>query len=130
MNTDQLSDLFTRIRNAQAIGLSEALVGHSKIKMEIAQLMVKHRFLTEAVQESDKGHKNIRLVLAYQNGRPVIHEIVRISKPGQRIYLPAKEIKPVKRGRGMLIISTSKGLISGQEAWKQKVGGELIAKIW
>lgn len=130
MNTDPIADLFTRIRNAQATGLSELELPYSELKMQLAELMVKHGFLGEASKKGSKAQKKIHLTLVYREGQPVIHEITRISKPGQRIYLSNQKIRSVKRGQGMAIISTSKGLMSGQEARRQKAGGELIGKVW
>ncbi len=130
MNTDPISDLFTRIRNAQAVGLSETRAPYSEMKMRLSRLMVDNGFLAEVEKEGNRTQKRLRLVLAYRDGQPKIHEITRVSKPGQRIYVAAKDIKPFKRGHGITIISTSKGLMIGREARKQNEGGELIGKIW
>jgi len=130
MNTDPIADLFTRIRNAQAVGLSEARIPYSEMKMRLARLMVDNGFLAGAEKEGSRTSKRLCLILAYRDGQPAIHEIIRVSKPGQRIYVAAKEIKPFKRGHGVSIISTPKGLMIGREARKQNLGGELIGKIW
>lgn len=130
MNTDPIADLFTRIRNAQATGLGDLEVPYSDFKMRLVQLMADNGFLGQIDKKGSKAQKSIHLILIYKDGQPAIHEITRISKPGQRIYLENHEIRSVKRGRGMGIISTSKGLVSDQDAKKQKVGGELIGEIW
>lgn len=130
MNTDPISDLFTRIRNAQSAGLKELEAPYSDFKMRLARLLVEHGFLAEAEKKGSGVQKRLRLVLAYREGRPAIREITRISTPGQRIYVSADEIRPVKRGQGLAIVSTSRGLMSGYQAKGQKLGGELIGKIW
>lgn len=130
MNTDPIADLFTRIRNAQAVGLSEVRVPYSEMKMRLARLIADNGFLVGAEKEGNRTSKRLRLILAYREGQPVIHEFTRVSKPGRRIYVTAKEIKPFKRGHGISIISTSKGLMIDREARQQNLGGELIGKIW
>ncbi len=130
MNTDPIADLFTRIRNAQAAGLSDLEMPYSEFKMKLARLLAGRGFLAEAEKKGSGPQKRLRLVLAYREGQPAIREITRISKPGQRIYVSADEIRPVKRGRGITIVSTSKGLLTGHDAQQQGVGGELIGKVW
>lgn len=130
MNNDPIADLFTRIRNAQAVGLGEIKLPYSELKMKIARLLAERGFLAGVEKEGSKIQKKLKLALAYREGQPAIHEIERISKPGQRIYISAQEIRPVKRGRGVAIISTSRGIIGDQQARKDKIGGELIGKVW
>lgn len=130
MNTDPIADLFTRIRNAQAVGLGEIRVPYSELKMKIAHLMADRGFLAGVEKEGSKTQKRLKITLAYRAGQPAIHEITRISKPGQRIYISAQDIRPVKRGRGLAIISTSRGIMDDQRARKDKIGGELIGKLW
>jgi small subunit ribosomal protein S8 len=130
MNTDPIADLFTRIRNAQNTGLADLRLPYSEIKMELAKLMVEKGFLADAKKEGSRTEKKIHFTLIYRDGQPAIHEIVRISKPGQRIYASSNKIKPYKRGRGLVMVSTSKGLMSGHQARQENIGGELIGKIW
>jgi len=130
MNSDPIADLFTRIRNAQAVGLEKIELPYSEIKMKIANLMVERGFLAKVEKEGSQIRKKIRVALAYREGQPVIHQIQRISKPGQRIYASVSEIKPVKRGRGLAIVSSSRGIISDRQARQDNIGGELIGQMW
>jgi len=98
--------------------------------MKIANLMAERGFLAKVEKEGSQIRKKIRVTLAYREGQPVIHQIQRISKPGQRIYASVSEIKPVKRGRGLAIVSSSRGIISDRQARQDNIGGELIGQMW
>ena len=128
--TDPITDLLNQIRNAQAVGKTEVLVPTSKIKKEIANLLSKEGFLGE-VKNGTKGKiKALKIALKYENDLPVISGLRRVSKPGQRIYEKFDEIKRVRGGYGISVVSTSKGLMTNKEARKQKLGGEIICQIW
>jgi len=128
--TDPITDMLNQIKSAQAVGKAEVLVVLSNIKNEIASILSKEGFITEA-RKGSKGKANVlKISLKYNNGLPAISGFKRVSKPGQRIYCQVSEIKKVKGGYGISIISTSKGLMTGKNAKKQKLGGELIAEIW
>lgn len=128
--TDPITDMLNQIRNAQAVGKTEVLVPSSKIKTEIANLLVKEGLLGE-VKKAMKGKiKALKIVLKYENGTPVIAGLRRTSRPGQRIYQGFSEIKKVHGGFGISIVSTSKGLMTNKEARKQKLGGEIICQVW
>lgn len=127
---DPIVDMLNRIRNAQAVGHATVDVPHSNIKYEIAQLMEKHGYISKIERSGRKGKKLMHLELKYVDGAPAISDIKRISKQGQRIYKSYREFKAVHNGRGIAIISTSKGLMTDKEAKKSKLGGEVIAEIW
>jgi len=128
--TDPIADMLTRIRNAQAVSKPEVLVPFSKIKYQILKILEKEKFI-EKIEKKGKGvKKKIKVVLKYNQKQPVISGLKRISKPGQRIYLPAKKIKSVRGGFGIAIVSTSQGLMTDKEARKKKLGGEIICEIW
>jgi len=128
--TDPITDMLNQIKNAQAVGKTEIFVPLSKIKNEIANIMSKEGFLGE-VKKSVKGRlKVLKINLKYDNGVPAMSGFKRVSKPGQRIYERAIEIKKVHGGYGISIISTSKGLMTNKEAKKQKLGGEVICQVW
>lgn len=128
---DVIADMFTKIRNAQAVKKEAVLMPHSKLKMEIAKVLFKNNFIKEINRRGKKNKKILELVLKYkEDGRGAINHIVRVSKSSRRVYLPLKEIKPVRRGYGLMIISTSKGLLTDKEAVKEKIGGEIICEIW
>jgi len=123
--------MFNSIKNAQVVLLPQIEVGFSNLKYEIAKIL-ERKGLIEKASRSGKGAvgKTLEIVLKYDHKVPVISGIKRISKPGQRIYLPAQKIKSVRGGYGFSIISTSKGLMTGSEAKKQNLGGEIICEIW
>ncbi len=128
---DPIADMFSKIRNAQASKKETVAIPYSKLKMELAKLLLKTELIKEINRRGKKNKKTIELVLVYdENGKGKINHIKRISKPSRRVYLHVKEIKPVKHGYGMLILSTPKGLLNNKEAVKEKVGGEVIAEIW
>jgi len=137
---DPIADMLNRIRNAQAVFQSTVDIPFSKIKFEISKILAKEGFIESFDKKGGKNKKFIRITLRYnkkmpaggeaRQGRPAISGLKKISKPGQRIYLPYREIKKVKGGYGIAIISTSKGLMTDKEARRQKLGGEVICEIW
>ncbi|MFQ6049941.1 MAG: 30S ribosomal protein S8 [Candidatus Paceibacterales bacterium] len=128
--TDPIADMLTTIRNAQAVLHPTVVVPFSKLKFEIAKILQKEGFVGQVEKRGRGVKKFIKITLKYDGKNPVISGLKRISKPGQRIYLGAIQIKPVKGGDGIAIISTSKGLVTNKEARKQKIGGEIICEIW
>ena len=128
--TDPITDLLNQIRNAHAVGKTEVLIPTSKIKKEIANLLSKEGFVGE-IKNGMKGKiKALKITLKYENDLPAISGLKRVSKPGQRIYEGTTEIKKVRGGFGISIVSTSKGLMTNKEARKQKLGGEVICQVW
>lgn len=128
--TDPIADMLTRIRNAQKVKLSEVLIPFSKIKFTLAKILEREGFVAK-VSETKNFPKKIKIILKYDSEKnPVIHELKRISKPGQRIYTKASEISKVLGGLGIAIISTSRGLMTTKEAKKRKLGGEILCQIW
>lgn len=135
---DPISDMITRIRNAQKAGHGEVFLPFSNLKMAIAKILEKENFVdfTDVAKSNDENKfDRIRIVLKYEktgsNGKsPIISEITRMSKEGKRIYLKKDEIKKVKNGFGISIISTSKGVMTGKEARKLGLGGEYICEVW
>lgn len=127
---DPIADMLTKIRNAQAVFHPTVEISFSNLKYDIAKILAKHGFVGKVEKKGKKIKKIIEIALKYQDKRPDISGLKRISKPGQRIYLGSKKIKKVKGGYGMAIISTSKGLMTNKEARKQKLGGEIICEVW
>lgn len=128
---DPISNMLTSIRNAQAAGKESVSAPYSKIKMEIAKVLAKEKFVRSADHQGKKIKKTIDITLNYDTaGRPAIGKIRRISKPSQRIYAGAAKMKPIRSGTGIRIISTPKGLLTDKEARKEKVGGEIICEVW
>jgi len=128
--TDPITDMLNRIKSAQAVEKTDVLIPLSKIKNEIALILSKEGFVGE-VKKVSKGKINeLEISLKYNDKLPATAGAKRVSKPGQRIYKTVHEIKKVKGGYGMSIISTSKGLMTNKEARKAKVGGEVLLEIW
>jgi len=128
--TDPITDLLNRIRNAQSVLKKTVGVPFSNLKYEITKILEREKFIEKVAKTGKRTKKFIEITLKYDNKIPAISGLKRISKPGQRIYKKFKEMKPVKGGYGIAIISTSKGLMIDKEARKQKLGGEVICEIW
>jgi len=128
--TDPIADMLTRIRNAAAVQKTEVSMPFSKTKNKIAELLAKNKFIDSTEVIGDGEFKTLKIVINKENDNAHITEIVRLSKPGRRLYASAKEIPAVKRGRGIVVISTSKGIMTGDEAKQSGLGGELICKVY
>jgi len=130
MFTDPIADMLTRIRNASAARKDELVLPYSKFKANLAELLLKEGFIS-GVKEVMGDHKNLQINLKYAgDGESVIGGIKRVSKPGQRIYLPVDKIPRTNSGFGVTVVSTSKGLMTDKEARKAKVGGEVVCQVW
>jgi small subunit ribosomal protein S8 len=128
---DPISDMLTRIRNASMRKQKSTLVPYSHLKKEIATLLAKYRFIRKfETSEIAPGKKSMKLYLRYTEGQPTITGLRRISKSGQRIYSHAESVQRVGGRRGMIIVSTSKGLLPHWEAKKQKTGGEVLCVVY
>lgn len=129
-STDPISDMFTRIRNAIAVNKTEVSLPHSSIKESVAKLLKDNHFIDGVFVKDAEVGKTLTIRINDENSNARITEIVRISKPGRRYYASSKEIPVVKRGRGLIIVSTSKGLMTGDRAKTEHIGGELICKVY
>lgn len=129
-STDPISDMLTRIRNAIMVRKNEVVLPHSKVKQSVAQLLADNGYVDSVSIVDEDFPKMLRITVNPENTNARITEIDRISKPGRRFYVGADEIPTIKRGRGMVIVSTSKGVMTGADAKKQGVGGELICKVY
>ena len=127
---DPIADMLTRIRNAQAAKKSSVEIPFSKIKYGIAKILEQRGFIKKADFKGRKTKKVIEVELSYKDTMPRISGLRRISKPGQRLYASVEEVHPIRQGRGIRILSTSKGLITNREARKQNIGGEILCEIW
>ena len=129
--TDIIADSLTRIRNAAQRRLETTELIHSKMIEAIVSILVDKGYLESYSVNEDGNKKSIKVVLKYDdNGRSVINEIKKISKPGRRIYKGREDIKRFKNGYGTLIVSTSAGVLPNDEAYKRGIGGEVICSIW
>lgn len=127
---DPITDMLNQIRNAQAVSKPRVILPFSNFKHEIAKILEKEKFIKGSEKKGKKTKKILEIILKYDNKTPAISGLRKISKPGQRIYAPVREIRRVRDGYGIAIISTSKGLMTNKEARKQKLGGEIICEIW
>jgi small subunit ribosomal protein S8 len=128
--TDPVCDMLNRIRNAQAVLRETVEVPFSNLKYEVAKILEKKGFIAKVEKKGRKMKRIIEIALKYDTNQPVISGLRRVSRPGQRIYKKTKEIKLVKGGYGVAVISTPKGLMTDREARKKKLGGEIICEIW
>ena len=127
---DPLADMFIRIKNGYRAGQPSVVLPYSRLKAEVARLLEARRYIAEWEKKGRKVRKFIEVRLRYDGTRPAMQDIRRISKPSQRIYVGRREIRPVRQGMGLLIISTPRGVMSGEEARKSGLGGEMIAEVW
>ena len=128
--TDPVADLITRIRNAIAVGKTEVRVPTSKLKFAVADKLQKIHYLEKVEIEEAEPRSILHIIINNEDENARINEITKVSKPGRRIYAGVNEIPKVKSGRGTVLISTSKGIMTGQEAVKNKLGGEILIRVW
>lgn len=127
---DPIADMLTQIRNAQMVSKDTVEVPFSQLKYGIAKILEQYGFIKKATFKGRKTKKTIEITLKYKDGTSAILDLQKVSKPGQRMYIGSKDIRNIKGGRGIAILSTSKGLMTNIEARKQKVGGEVLCQIW
>lgn len=128
--TDPIADLLIRIKNAQLAKHKTTVVPYSRLKESLVKILIKNNYLTDYKVEGKKAaEKSLNLTLKYVRKQPAIAQIKRISKPGVRHYVNQFSIKKLTIGRGLVIISTSQGMMTAKEARKQNLGGEIICKI-
>ena len=130
MVTDPIADMLTRIRNAIMAGHEDVLVPASRMKLSIAKTLKEERFVQDYETLRGKPETMIRIHFRYVDSRPAVVGLERVSKPGLRVYVGRREIPRVYGGLGIAILSTSKGVMTGQEAWRQHLGGELLCYVW
>ena len=131
MITDPIADMLTRIRNGARARKERVEIPGSRLKTQIAELLKKEGFIRDYTVKSDGARSTLVVQLKYTpDGEPVIRHIERVSKPGRRIYAPVEELRPVKRGLGTAIVSTSQGLLPDRECRKRRIGGEVICIVW
>ena len=129
--TDPISDMITRIRNAQLRTLNTVLVPNSKLRARILDVLKEEGYISDyKPSTNEKNNKLLLIDLKYHNGIPVIKEITRVSKPGRRIYTKAESIPKIQNGLGIAIVSTSKGIMTDNDARSKKIGGEIICKVF
>ena len=130
MVTDPIADMLTRVRNAVMVHHDSVLIPASKTKLAIAKIFKDEGFISDYTVLKGKPQRVIKISLKYAGNEPVLLGLERVSKPGLRVYVGRREIPRVYAGLGIAILSTSKGIMTGQEAWRRNLGGELLCYVW
>lgn len=128
--SDPIADMLTRIRNAVAASRNQVLLPYSKIKESIAEILKANGFIAGYKVDSSGDFKTLVITISADGGQPVLTNLQRVSKPGRRVYTASGDIPLILGGRGMVIVSTSGGVMTGREARQRGLGGELICKVW
>lgn len=128
--TDQIADFLTRIRNGGTAGHRYVLCPRSNVKVALSKILLEQGYIAGFTEEKNDVQGEIKIELRYFKKKPAFKQITRVSKPGRRIYVPSDQIPRVKNGLGIAIISTSRGIITGKEAKKHNIGGEVICTVW
>ena len=132
--TNTVIDMLIRIKNAQAVRGEQVVMPFSRVKFKIANILKESGYISEIEKKSRKEkkaeHEYLQLTLRYQNNQGALGGIKIISRPSRRMYVKAKDIKPVRSGYGLAIVSTSKGIMSSKEAKRLGLGGEIICEVW
>ena len=130
MMTDPIADMLTRIRNALQARHPKVDIPASKLKLEIVRILKEEGYIQNYRVAEENGKRTIKVYLKYVNKKPVISHIERVSKPGRRVYVGARQIPKVLGGLGINILTTSRGVMTGRDARKLGVGGEIICEVW
>ena len=129
--TDPIADMLTRIRNAVMVRHDSVLIPSSKMKLAISKILKDEGFITDYEVVRGRPQRMIRVRLKYYDrNEPVLGGLERVSKPGLKVYVQKKEIPRVYGGMGIAILSTPRGVMTGQQAWRQGTGGELLCYVW
>ncbi len=131
MVIDSIGNFISNLRNASVSGKATMTIPHSKVKMAIADVLEKEGFIKNLTKKSKTPIKDIEIEIVYSsNGTPKLKGVERVSRPSKRIYRSSSHLEPVKNGFGHIIISTSKGVMTGKDARKEHLGGEVLFKVW
>ena len=130
ITTDPIADMLSSIRNAAAVSKAEVSLPHSMAKETVAKLLADSGFLAGVETREDDGRKTLIIRINNQDEPVRISQISRLSRPGRRLYVKAAAIPKVRSGRGIVVISTSRGMMTGQQAASQRLGGELICEVY
>ena len=128
MVTDPIADFLIRLQNASMARKERVSIPFSRMKRSIAEILAREGYVSEV--DKVKEGTALTVVLAYKNGKPGISGVKRISKPSRRLYLGVRDLRPVKRGHGLMLLSTPAGILTGKEAREKRVGGEALFEIW
>lgn len=127
---DQLSNLLIGLKNGGNAGKESTTLPYAKFTASVAKALFDAGYVSSYSKKSKKGHDVLEVGIAYVNEKPRIHDVKRISKPSRRLYAGVHEIRPVKNGHGILVLSTPKGILTGDQAKSENAGGEMLFEIW
>jgi len=130
ISTDPIADMLTRIRNSIAVNAPSASMPHSKIKEMVARILADNNFINKVDVVEDNGRKTLIITINSEDSVANITEIRRLSRPGRRLYVKSPAMPTVKRGRGLVVVSTSAGIMTGAQAKAKNLGGELICEVY
>jgi small subunit ribosomal protein S8 len=131
MVTDPISDFLIRLQNASMARKVDVSLPLSQMKLSIAKILEREGYVANVGEKAKpEGGRTLTCSLIYKNGRPAISGVKRISKPSRRMYMGVRELRPIKRGHGLLVLSTPAGVLTGKEARLKQVGGEALFEIW
>src|SRR6266404_4031379 len=130
VSTDPIADMLTRVRNAISVKAGQVSLPHSKVKETVAKILADNGFLESVEVKDENGRKILVINISGENESAKITELNRLSRPGRRLYVKSAAVPTVKHGRGMVVISTSHGIMTGKEAQTKKLGGELICEVY
>lgn len=130
VSTDPIADMLSRVRNAVAVNKTEVTMPHSKLKETVAKILADNGFLSSVSMDEVGGHKVLVIKINDDDEPAKITSISRLSRPGRRMYVKSGAIPTIRRGRGIVVISTSHGVMTGKDAANQKLGGELICEVY
>lgn len=129
--TDPIADMLTRIRNGAAARHDHVIIPASKLKSAIAKVLMEEGFIRDFETFEEGPRRFLRVHLSYTNQRePLLNGLKRVSRPGLRVYVQKRQIPRVYNGLGIAIVSTPKGIMTGQQAWRQQTGGEVLCYVW
>jgi small subunit ribosomal protein S8 len=129
--TDPIADMLTRIRNGAAARHDDVIIPASKLKGAIAKVLMEEGFISDFETFEEGPRRFLRVRLSYTNQRePLLSGLKRVSRPGLRVYVQKRQIPRVYNGLGIAIVSTPKGIMTGQQAWRQQIGGEVLCYVW
>ncbi len=127
---DSIADMLTRIKNALKAGHQQVVMPHSKMREAIAQILVDEGYLQSSEVVKQEPQPELKLVLKYIDATPAISQVKRVSKPGRRLYTSSQNVPTSLGGYGLTILSTNQGVMSGRQARKKNVGGEVLCQVW
>jgi len=130
VSTDPIADMLSRIRNAIAVNKREVSLPHSKIKEAVAQILADNGFISAVDSQEENGRRQLVITINSEDESAKITEINRLSRPGRRMYVKSPAVPTVRRGRGIVVISTSHGIMTGRDAVAKNLGGELICEVY